>query len=76
MTSSTLLPTSYAEWRHCIEVDCGLEITPEFVAARLAALQNPKDHATRRFLELYGEAHHARVLGWFREAQAAVVTVG
>jgi hypothetical protein len=68
--ATSLLPTTYAGWRQCIEVDCGLLITPDFLSARIAALQDPRDHMTRRFLELWGEAHHRQVLEWFRQAQS------
>lgn len=71
---SALVPETYTEWRHCIEVECRLELTPRFIAERLEALQNPKDHHTERFVKLWGRAHHARVLEWFRQAQSELAT--
>lgn len=68
--TDNVVPTTFAQWRHCIEVECGLVITPRFLADRLAALQNPKDPHTQRFLRVWGQSHHARVLEWFRQAQA------
>jgi hypothetical protein len=33
-----MIPSTYADWRRCIEHDCGLPLTRDFVAARLADL--------------------------------------
>lgn len=61
-------PRTYAEWKHCITVQCGIPLTNAFVGQRLAALRNDTDHATRRFVEVWGEAHRRAVIGWFEEA--------
>jgi hypothetical protein len=63
-----MLPNDFSAWRRCIEIDCRLTLTPAFVSARIGALSDVTDAATRRFVETWGEAHRARVLGWFREA--------
>lgn len=63
------IPENYEEWRHCITVDCGLELTPQFILERIAALQNDKDHHTQQFVKLYGRQHLQQVLGWFAQAQ-------
>jgi hypothetical protein len=65
---AVVIPTSYAEWRHCIEVQCHQPLTPEYIAGRLAALNNPNDAHTRDFTRLYGEAHRCAVAGWFERA--------
>jgi len=62
------LPESYAEWHHCITVGCGITLTPAYIAARIAELRNTEEAETRRFTELYGEAHLGRVVGWFERA--------
>jgi hypothetical protein len=64
-----MIPESYERWRRCITVDCGLELTPEFIDARLAELRDASAHRTRRFVEHYGEAHRTRVIGWFERAR-------
>ena len=66
MSAGALVPESYAAWRRCIEVDCGLELTP----ARLQALADDRDPRTRRFVAQWGEAQRQRVLGWLDEARA------
>lgn len=67
------IPTSYAAWRRCIEVDCGLELSPAMIRDRISALENPRDFRTRQFLEFYGDAHLAQVIAWFRRAQQEII---
>jgi hypothetical protein len=68
MTAS-LIPSNYAEWRHCIEKKCGLALTPDYIATRLAALRDDRDAHTREFRRLYGEAHLHATIAWFTRAQ-------
>lgn len=60
---------SYDDWKHCITVGCDIPLTPAFVEARLAALQNRSDMHTRKFIDQWGEAHLNRVIGWFEQAR-------
>lgn len=68
MTSS-IIPQHYEEWRHCIIVECGLELTPTFIEKRIVSLQDESEHSTKQFIRLYGIEHHQAVLGWFMQAQ-------
>ena len=61
-------PNSYQEWRHCIEVDCRQPLTADYIAARLAALRDPRDPHTAQFLECYGEARLTSTIAWFEQA--------
>jgi len=63
-----MIPSTYADWRHCIERDCGIPLTAAFIAARVADLRDPHSHHTQQFLRLYGPEHQARVLAWFAQA--------
>jgi hypothetical protein len=63
------IPATYADWRRCIEVDCGIALTAAFINERLAALGNLRDEHTRRFCDLYGDAHLATVVRWFEQAK-------
>jgi hypothetical protein len=63
-----MIPITYADWRRCIERDCGLRLTAGFIAARLADLRDPSSHHTQQFLRRYGPDHHAHVIGWFEQA--------
>lgn len=66
----TVIPQTYDEWEQCITVKCGIPLTADYVAGRIGALEDGGDFHTRKFIERWGTAHHARTLGWFREAAA------
>ncbi|MFL9927111.1 hypothetical protein PQR62_22755 [Herbaspirillum lusitanum] len=63
------IPRSYQAWRHCIEQDCGIALTPAYVAARLQILQQKEEQETARFIRLYGELHWRNVVTWFAQVQ-------
>jgi hypothetical protein len=63
-----MIPTSYEEWRHCIQHICRIPLTAEFVAMRVRELDDPQLHSTAQFLRHYGREHHGRVLSWFTQA--------
>lgn len=63
-----LFPGSYKSWRYCIEVKCGVPLTPEFIQERVSVLSDPNHQESRRFSELYGETYRNQVLSWFRYA--------
>jgi len=69
MKPQPVIPRNYADWRHCIEVDCGIALTPEFVDLRIEALTRSGSEETRRFAALYGSEHLQRVIAWFHEAR-------
>lgn len=64
------IPQTYDEWEHCITVQCGIPLTATFVANRIKALEDEKEFSTQKFIECWGEAHHAKTLEWFRQAAA------
>ena len=69
-----VIPTSYDQWRHCIEVRCNIRLTPKYIDQRLSELQN-NDHAkTREFAELYGADQLERTIAWFRQASDEVAS--
>ncbi|MEM1037470.1 MAG: hypothetical protein AAGI14_12000 [Pseudomonadota bacterium] len=63
---------TYEDWERCITVDCGIPLTPDFIAERIKRLEDKRDYQTRKFIEQWGDAHHAKTLGWFKQAQARV----
>ena len=67
--TSPAIPSNYDEWRHCITVECGLELTPQFIEQRIDAMNNENEHYTRQFIRLYGRDYHQIVLGWFEQAK-------
>lgn len=68
--AAELIPSDYASWRYCIEVKCGLALTPDYLRERIAVLSNSDHEETKRFAKLYGNAHREQVLAWFRRAAA------
>jgi hypothetical protein len=72
--AAELIPTSYASWRYCIEVKCGLPLTLDFVRERIRILSDPSQEETARFMRSYGHGHLERVLGWFRQAADALAS--
>lgn len=64
----SFIPTTYEEWEHCITVQCGIPLTPEYVAERIEAMQNTSDFQTQKFVDQWGEAHRAQTLTWFQMA--------
>ncbi|MFN9573899.1 MAG: hypothetical protein ACK50G_00605 [bacterium] len=63
-----VIPQTYAQWHHCITVECGITLTRSFAEERLAIWSNPGADETRRFEQLYGQDHLARVRQWFAQA--------
>lgn len=68
MTLDGPIPTSYAQWRECIEVHCGIPLTPDYVHSRIGELEDSGNRNTKHFEKLYGAEHLERTLGWFRRA--------
>jgi len=67
--SAPIIPASYEDWKHCITVLCGIPLTRSYVEARIAALGDPRNYATQRFAEVWGQAQLDRVRGWFADAR-------
>lgn len=63
-----IIPTSFEQWRHCIEVRCKIRLTSAYIGKRLAELQDGKHARTREFARLYGTDHLQRTIAWFRRA--------
>lgn len=64
------IPRTFDAWRHCIEHDCGIPLTPAFIEARLSILQDPSNAERQRFATLYGAAHLEHIITWFSAALA------
>ena len=63
-----VIPTSYEQRRHCIEVRGNIRLTLTYIDERLAELQDGGHAHTREFEELYGTDHLQRTIAWFRRA--------
>ena len=69
---TTPFPENYEQWRHCITVECGIPLTAEFVARRLAVWRDSDAEETKRFVKCYGDAYLGAVVGWFEQAEREV----
>jgi len=65
---SDFIPEDYQSWRDCITRICGIPLTERYIQQRIKALNDPRDHMTESYVQLYGEGHRQRVLGWFHQA--------
>jgi len=66
---NSIIPENYEEWRHCIIVDCGLELSPNYISQRISSLKDENDYYTQQFVKLYGRDYLQKVLSWFMKAQ-------
>ena len=72
MKMPTPFPQNYEQWRHCITVECGIPLTPAFVAERLAVWRNEQLQETQRFRKLFGDEYWQAVIVWFEQAEREV----
>ncbi|MFC4297246.1 hypothetical protein ACFO0J_04230 [Castellaniella hirudinis] len=65
-----MIPQSYEQWRHCITVECGIALTPQYVEQRLSVWRNEalEETETQRFRRRYGDPHWRAVRKWFERA--------
>ena len=71
MVESTFYFHSYSEWREAITQRCRIDLTPDYVRSRIAALQDPSEPTTREFIATYGESYLRQVVQWFEQAEQA-----
>jgi hypothetical protein len=69
---SAVIPESFGEWRHCIEHDCGIQLSREFIEKRIALLRASGHEETKRFIRHYGETHRHSVVEWFERMHASL----
>lgn len=65
------IPYSFDQWKHCIEQDCGIQLTKEFANARLKVYEHLSNPETKKFISLYGKAHLENVIYWFQKIRRA-----
>ena len=63
-----VIPKTYQQWRHCIEFLGEIELSPDFIANRLAILEDDHHVENKKFAKLYGREHLQRTVEWFRRA--------
>lgn len=60
--------SNFSEWRKAITVRCGLTLSRDYCAGRIAALRDDTVPTTRNFINDYGENYRALVISWFEQA--------
>ncbi|MEM1146620.1 MAG: hypothetical protein AAGA72_01145 [Pseudomonadota bacterium] len=65
-------PSNYEDWKHCITVECGIALTPEYIEGRIQALNDAQDLHTKKFIDQWGRDHLNRVISWFETARVDV----
>ena len=63
-----VIPQTYAQWHHCITVECGIPLTRTYVEERSTAWKDATSDESRRFEQLYGRVHRERIRQWFEQA--------
>ncbi len=63
-----MLLQTYEEWKHCIEVKCGIPLTQIFVHKRIEELNDNDNKHTVEFTQLYGEAYKNKIVEWFNQS--------
>ncbi|MBU2884361.1 hypothetical protein KO507_01135 [Gilvimarinus agarilyticus] len=74
MTDS-IVPQTYAQWRHCITEICQIPLTANYIEQRIKSLNNPNDHTTEQFIRLYGNEQHRHTLQWFEQEKTELQPV-
>jgi hypothetical protein len=65
---SAEIPEIFNEWRHCIEQECQIKLTQDYIEQRLVILRALNHEETQRFIRHYGKHHWQRVVNWFERA--------
>ncbi|MEM7315912.1 MAG: hypothetical protein AAF497_22480 [Planctomycetota bacterium] len=72
MSDADAFPTSYEQWRHCIEVRGKIKLTSSYISQRLTEMQNEKHANTIEFAKLYGNERLQQTIKWFQRAASEV----
>ena len=67
------IPTSYEQWRQCIEVRCRIPLTSGYIGKRLSELQDDNHVLTKEFVRFYGSDQLQWTTTWFRRASDELV---
>ena len=61
--------SDFNEWRQAITVRCGLTLSRDYCAERIAALRDDAVTSTQNFIATYGESYRDLVISWFEQAR-------
>jgi hypothetical protein len=60
---------TYEQWLNCIQVDCGIQLTPQFVEERLQTLSDQSQAETKKFVATHGEEHYEKIINWYKRTK-------
>ena len=63
-----MIPQSYEEWKNCIENDCGIPLTKDFIEKRLSVFENRSNPETKKFIQLYGSQYLDNIIYWYKRS--------
>jgi hypothetical protein len=63
-----MIPSTYEEWKNCLEVQCKISFTPEFLQERLRVLKDRNHHETKIFISKYGSDHYSKIINFYNKA--------
>ncbi len=63
---------TYEDWKHCITELCDIPLTPDYIEKRITELCDPDNDHTKRFINVWGESHLKRTIGWFKQAKQEI----
>lgn len=61
-----MIARTYDDWRRCIEEDCGIALTQEFIKQRLDVYTDASNSETKKFIDLYGAEHLNNIVRWLQ----------
>ncbi|MFY7899110.1 MAG: hypothetical protein ACOVNY_02925 [Chitinophagaceae bacterium] len=64
-----MIPTSYTDWRYCIEQQCKIQLTNAFIHERLQALEDSHNEHTMALTACYGKQHVTQLIEWFKKSR-------
>lgn len=62
-----MIPNTFAEWKYCIEKECGIALSATFIEQRIQSLTDHSDAHTIALKRLYGESHVTQLINWFQQ---------
>ena len=62
-------PQNFNEWKYCITVECGIELSASFITQRLLVWRDENHEETQRFRQRFGDNYWRSVIGCFTQAE-------
>ena len=63
-----MIPSIYEEWKYCIEIQCKIPLTKDFILERLRVLSDASNPETRVFGKAYGSDHLNKIIQYFKKS--------